>query len=61
MNRVFGFFKDVKVEMQKVIWPSRGDTIRYTITIIAFSVAVALILGAADYGLLKGFTAILNK
>ncbi len=61
MNRVFGFFKDVKNELKQVIWPSRRDTIRYTATVIAFSVAVAIILGAADYGLLQGFEAILKK
>jgi preprotein translocase SecE subunit len=61
MNRVFGFLKDVKNELQQVIWPSRRDTLRYTATVIAFSVGVAIILGAADYGLLQGFEAILNK
>ncbi len=61
MYRVFEFLKDVKNELKQVIWPTRRDTIRYTATVIAFSVAVAIILGAADYGLLQGFEAILNK
>jgi preprotein translocase SecE subunit len=47
--------------MSKVIWPSRADTIRYTAVVIVFSFAVALILGAADYGLLKGFEKVLNR
>jgi preprotein translocase subunit SecE len=51
----------VKAELLKVVWPTRQETIRYTVTVIIFSVVVALILGAADYGLLRGFEAILNQ
>lgn len=61
MTKVFQFFKDVKAELYKVVWPSRRDTIRYTITVIVFSLVVAAVLGAADLGLLKGLEAILNR
>jgi preprotein translocase SecE subunit len=61
MNRIFGFLIDVKHELQKVVWPSKRDTLRYTLTVIVFSIIVSLILGAADYGLIKGFEAVLNK
>ena len=54
------FFRDVRAEMSKVIWPSRRDTIRYTVTVIVFSLALSAILGAADFGLLKGFEAIIK-
>ncbi|HEX3095818.1 MAG TPA: preprotein translocase subunit SecE [Patescibacteria group bacterium] len=55
MNKIIQFFRDVRAEMTKVIWPSRQDTVRYTVTVIVFSVAMAAILGLADLGLLKGF------
>lgn len=55
MSRIFQFFRDVRAEVGKVIWPSRTDTLRYTIMVIAFSLIIAAILGAADFGLLKGF------
>lgn len=55
------FFKEVYGELQKVVWPSRKQTIRYTTTVIVFSVVVAAILGAADYGLLKLFEKIVVK
>ena len=48
---MFQFLKDVRAEMAKVVWPNRNDTVRYTLTVIVFSVAVAAVLGAADYGL----------
>jgi len=61
MSYIFNFFREVKSELFKVVWPSRRDTLRYTITVIIFSIVVSLILGAADFGLLKGFEAILNR
>lgn len=61
MKRIITFFREVRSEMSRVIWPSKRDTIRYTATVIVFSLAMAIILGAADLGLLKGFEAILNK
>lgn len=64
MSKIFGkivqFFRDVRAEMGKVIWPSRQDAIRYTLTVIIFSIVMASILGAADFGLLKGFEAIIK-
>ncbi|MCC7356117.1 MAG: preprotein translocase subunit SecE [Candidatus Doudnabacteria bacterium] len=60
MTRIFDFFRGVKSEFQKVVWPTRRDAIRYTITVIVFSVVVAAILGAADYGLLQLFEVILK-
>ena len=61
MSRVFQFFRDVKSELFKVVWPTRQETIRYTITVIIFSLVIAAILGAADFGLLKGVEALLKK
>jgi preprotein translocase subunit SecE len=57
MNKILAFLKDAKTELQKVNWPTRQQTINYTITVIAISVAVALFLGALDYI----FETILNK
>lgn len=61
MRKIVNFFKEVYGELQKVVWPSRKQTIRYTTTVIVFSVVVAVILGAADYGLLKLFEKIVVK
>ncbi len=55
------FLSEVKTELQKVVWPSRSETVKYTLTVILFSVAVSLILGAADFGLLKAITQIVQK
>ncbi|HYV33608.1 MAG TPA: preprotein translocase subunit SecE [Candidatus Limnocylindria bacterium] len=57
----FKFLGEVRVELAKVIWPTRAETIRYTLTVIVFSLFVAFILGAFDYALLRIFQAILSR
>ena len=46
----FAFFRDIFEELKKITWPSRSDTIRLTIIVIALCALVGLILGAIDYG-----------
>ena len=60
MRKIIQFFRDVKAEMVKVIWPSKGDVVRYTLTVIVFSIVMAAILGAADFGLMKGLQALIS-
>ncbi len=55
------FLRQVWSELKKVVWPSRNETIKYSIIVILFSMGVAFYLGAVDFGLLKGFEAIINK
>ena len=58
---MFKFFSEVRSELAKVVWPSRMDTIRYTLTVIVFSLVVAAILGTVDYFLLRLFESILSR
>lgn len=51
------FLKDVKLELGRVNWPSRQDTVKYTMVVIIFSLVMALFLGGLD----AVFTFILNK
>ena len=45
------FLKDIRYELGKVIWPTRRQTIKMTLYVIALSLFIAAVLGAADYGL----------
>jgi len=58
---IITFFGEVKEELSKVVWPTRKETISYTLTVIVFSVVVSIILGAADFGLIKIFEKVLNR
>lgn len=53
MARLAQFLREVKSELFKVVWPSRQETIKMTLIVIVFSVAVAAFLGAVDFGLIK--------
>lgn len=61
MGKIVQFFSDVKAEMMKVVWPSRMEVIKNTAVVVVLCLVVAAILGAADFGLLKGFEEILSR
>jgi preprotein translocase subunit SecE len=46
---ILNYFKDVRAELKHVVWPSRMQTIIYTVTVIAVSAGVAVYLGLFDY------------
>lgn len=50
---IFNFFIEVKEELGKVTWPSREQTVRYTILVVLVTVVVGLFLGGLDYILTK--------
>jgi preprotein translocase subunit SecE len=47
------FFKDVKSELKKVIWPNRQQLTNNTITVLLACLVVGIIIWIADFGLLK--------
>ena len=48
MNKIVRFFQEAKEELLKVNWPSKKQTINYTLLVIAVSLAVAGFLGGLD-------------
>ena len=51
MNKLVQFFQEIRVELGKVVWPSRREALKITSIVVLFSLAVSVFLGAADYGL----------
>ena len=47
-QKVTDYFTESYKELRKVIWPSRQETLRYTLLVIAVSLGVALVLGGFD-------------
>lgn len=45
------FFREVKVELTKVTWPSKKQTIGSTAVVIVFVFVIAFFLGLVDIGL----------
>ena len=43
------FLKESRAELKKVTWPTREETVRYTAAVIVISLAIAGLLGGADF------------
>jgi preprotein translocase subunit SecE len=49
MSKITEFFEETKTELKHVIWPSRNQTLYYTIIVILLSVVVSYYLGFFDF------------
>jgi preprotein translocase subunit SecE len=54
------FFEESKVEIKKVVWPTRKETVTTCIAVLVVSVVIALYLGVVDLALSKIVEAILS-
>ena len=52
-NGIKEFFKEVKIEVKKVVYPSKDELIGSTWVVIIAVVVVSLFLGVVDLGLSK--------
>lgn len=57
MQQLQRYLQQSWVELSKVVWPSRKDSIRLTVAVIVFSIVLAIIIGIIDFA----FTKILQK
>jgi len=48
-RRLLTFLKEVKREIKKINWPTKQETIRYTVIVIGISIGVAIYLGGFDF------------
>lgn len=53
MTKVIDFLKEVQVELAKVVWPTREQTMRLTIMVIIVTLFVGFFLGGIDFLLTK--------
>ncbi len=53
-RHAWAFVKESRVELSKVVWPNRKETIQTTVVVIALVVATAVFLWIVDLGLIKG-------
>lgn len=51
MMNLLTFFKEVRVELGKVAWPSFNEFVGATIVVLIIVAAFAVYLGAVDFGL----------
>jgi preprotein translocase SecE subunit len=58
---LFNYFKETKAELKEVNFPSVSQTIVYTTGVIVISIAIAVVLGAIDFGLKEGLIKLLAR
>ena len=56
--RMKEYFKGVKLEMKKVVWPTRNELGAYTAVVLATCAAFALVFWGVDSGVLAAIKAI---
>ena len=49
MNKLVQYIKDSRVELKKVVWPTRQQTRNHTLLVIGVSLGAAIFLGAIDF------------
>jgi len=47
-NKVKTFLQEVRTEMKKVNWPTKDETIKYTVVVLVATFIVSIYLGALD-------------
>jgi preprotein translocase subunit SecE len=45
------FLREVKIELKKVTWPSRKQTIGSTVVVVVVVILISIFLGSVDIGL----------
>lgn len=59
--KVIDYFKSARLELKKVIWPSRQETTRYSLLVIGVSLAVAIFFGILDFIFNLGLTELISR
>jgi preprotein translocase subunit SecE len=47
-NKVANFFKDIKLEMMKVSWPTKEELIGSTVVVLVSLTALSIFIGICD-------------
>jgi preprotein translocase subunit SecE len=59
-NKIAKWFKDLRIEFKKVVWPSRKTVVNNTSVVLAVVVGAAILVGLLDTGFLA-LTRLINK
>lgn len=49
MDKITQYLKESFEEIKKVSWPTKEDTIRYTVLVVGISLFMAVFLGGLDF------------
>jgi len=61
MNKTIEYIKEVIAEAKNVTWPTRRQTIFFTVAVLAISIIVAYYLGLLDFIFSQGLKSLLIR
>ena len=59
-NSLFGFFREVKMEVKKITWPSKDETKKAFTAVVIFTLMYTILVGGFDSIFSNLFKIILN-
>lgn len=59
MDKLTAYFRSVREELSKVIWPKKREVIKLTATVVIISAIVSAYLGLLDYTFARTLEALL--
>jgi len=60
IDTISQFLREVRIELSKVTWPTRKDTIASTSVVLVIVILIAIFLGIVDLGLSRLMRILLN-
>lgn len=60
-NPAVKYFREARMELEKVSWPTRKETLTYSSIVLVLSLATAAFIGILDLGLSKGLEFLISK
>ena len=61
LNKIMEYFRTSKIELKKVVWPSKKETTRYSLIVIGMSLSVAVFFGILDFIFNLGLTKLISR
>ncbi|MBN2223191.1 MAG: preprotein translocase subunit SecE [Deltaproteobacteria bacterium] len=60
-EKILQFFREVRVEIKKVTWPTRKETLASTVVVLITTFVISAFLGVVDFLLSSGVELILKS
>lgn len=61
VDSITAYLRSSKSELEKVSWPSKNDTLRYSALVVGISLVTALFFATLDFGLQKGISLVIQS
>lgn len=61
MKAVIRYIQEVRMELTKVIWPTKDEVIKLTLTVLIISTIVGIYIGGLDFAFTKLLEVLISK